>query len=924
MTAPAIDHHHPGRLPPAARAAEGKHAAPAPHTAPSAKPGQPVQESPIDGTISGYMRVKRNAASVFQAVAWLWSIGGSSAHREIAAWTAKLPLLAPDGDGTPHGLAQVTVSKILTRWNSQGLAESQLGPTGRPGATWIVNPKGAPLGATFRSAVETALSPDSPLPAAARRQLKTAIRTVLRLQSKAEGERLLVPCQDVAADALYGLPDRVYQAALGATMTKATAENLRGAVRRALRLAVARGAVPVIFPRCWERDAWDELKWAYFPDDASEISRSTVSVYRSNWNDYAREAKAFFCDPDRPGSRETIAPNEITPQMLDELQEHLVRKKGKRYLKRQIRTILAYIARHHGAGPLVGMLPDDSLVVYCGRVNAGYLYDADRKAHTGSWDGFLKILTDNGFPERTIEFFQWYGEYSTLPIEALEAREFEFPERPAVRELNPRTLQKRIIALRAILYQARQVLDPADAQDLSAVFGIRWRKVQSALCGWWKARAQRGEVSDETSSGLTDMVKTAAMVARALYDRSRFLRGVEVMAEDGEVMRTLHVEGMAKTPVEEAYWSAYVTAIRRLQQLEEKRAKSPGGHVNTTIKDIKRMVEQTPHTYWLAVQRECLKRIEEAKKGGEPNGLRYHRLVMITYFLGVLMSTGCRISEATHIRMGTAIVGQTAGGRALYEGQYDAVKLMTLRRMMWRPVDRKNEVAHSAYLRESLCPAWLEKEYLDRSRPWFMARDATNKQRHDFLLVDAWGAPYGCIEESPDGSGRETSSHDVRKADLREAFQDMLMPIAASIGLAIPTAQGEFAPHAIRNVFGYAIFQEFGLTAAANYLGDHVVSVENTYAAVDGTLVDASGLTDFAALTPEAGNAPATANGGERSVRRKAKRTPPSVQSTDRWREREDEALDELLAGRISKTEYADKLHLLREAREISERVSES
>lgn len=784
--------------------------------------------APARKPLSGYARTKRNQEMVRAAIIELWAGGGSNTQRAIAERTKVLG----------HRVSQSAISAYMARWAKAGLVVPQVGSNGSAGAAWSLNWDGAPETATLRDVVAFALTRPE-LPAAVQRQIKTAVRTVFGLPWRTDGERLLAPCTRVGAEQLYDFPRRVYEAALAGNTSKDTAENLRGAVRRALRLAAQRGCVPIIFPRAWDDDAWERAMWTYFPDDAPGIARSTVGVYRSNWRDFAREAKEFFAGA--PYELAHVGPDMIDGDMLEALAKHIVGRKGKRYLARQIRTVLSYVARHHGAGPLVGQLRTDREEVYRGRFNAGYLLDAQGKAHTGSPEGFLKILRDRGFSPEVLEFFEWYFAYSTLPDEALEGREDEFPERPANRALKARTVQKRIIGLRAWLHQALVVLD-IEAKDvtLAVAFGTQYRRIQTAVLRWWKERAEAGEVSDATSSGVVDILKAAGMVARALYDRSRFRRGLTVVGTDGEALAFLEEEAASKSPAEDAWWRAYRSAMDRIDSLEERRATSADGHLKTTIKSIKRMVEHTPYTYWEALQGECLRRIRAANEAGEDNTLRYHRLVMIAFVLGILMSTGFRVAEATHLRYGTARVDH-------YRGQYDVRHLRPQRRVMLRPIDRKNEKRHSAYLRERYCPLWLEQEYEQRSRPWLMRRGGTS---HDWLLVDAQGRPYGCPEEDEHGGGRDDLAHADRVADLRDAWQDALMPIAAALGLPIPTAWGEFAPHAVRGVFGYAIFQALGTVAAANYLGDSTSSVEDTYAAVDGSHINVADVlkTEFERL----------------------------------------------------------------------------
>lgn len=771
---------------------------------------------PATVRLSGPALTRKNLEIVRAAIIDLWSCSGRNGQRVIADRTRALG----------HSVAQTTVSQYVTRWTADGVAVPQPGTNGRPGALWQLNWDGAPPDATLRDVVVAALA-DGALPEAAQRHLKTALRLVFRLEVKAEGERLLAPCSTVSAEELYDFPQRVYDAAVESHAGKGTAENLRGAARRALRVAAASGVVPVIFPRAWSDDPWEAATWHYFPDDAPGISRATIRVYRSNWRDYAREAQEFFAE--EPYNMAEVTPDAIDTEMLAALKAHLVGRKGKRYLARQIGTVLSYVARHHQVGPMAGKWSNGREEVYRGRFNAGHLLDSDGRAHTGSVPGFLKILVDRGFSSEIVEFFQWYFDFSTLPDEALELQDERFPERAEKRRLKARTVQKRIIGLRAWLFQALAVLEVSPSElTLEAAFGTHYRRIQSATVRWWKSRAEAGEVSDATSAGLVDILKGAGMVARALYDRSRFRRGLLTVGTDGAAHPVMDEEEATKTPREDAWWRGYRTAMDKVDSLEAQRATSSGGHVNTTIKSIKRMVEATPYWYWESIQAECLRRIEKARIAGQDDGLRYHRLVLMAFLLGVLMSTGCRVSEVTHLRYGTARVDH-------YRGQYDRRHLKEARRIVLRAIDRKNERRHSAYLRERYCPLWLEQEYETRSRAWFLAR---GKQDHDWVIVDAHGRPYGCPEEDEHGNGRDDLAHTARIADLREAWQDALMPIAAALKLRIPTNWGEFAPHAIRGVFGYAIFQALGTVAAANFLGDSTASVEDTYAAVDGSHID--------------------------------------------------------------------------------------
>lgn len=757
-----------------------------------------------------------NAERVKQAIIEIWSEAGRCTQQEVARAT---------GAGGRKPLSQTTVRNIWTRWEEQGVLVTQVGRNGRPGAAYAFR-WGAPPDATLRDVVANALQ-ESALPAGARSNLRTAMRNLIRARYQAPDELILEACAAIPANQLYDVPDRVYRATLARGASQATATNLRSVVRRAMRLAAEQGVVPVIFPRVWDDDAWEVAKWTYFSNDAEALKKSTIRTYRAIWEDYSREVRELF--------GEEIRPQDVTLEMVEQLKRHLITHRGKRYLARQIGTVLSYIGRVHGVGPYAEKWSRADVVRgYNGRANAGYLVDArGRAASDGNWEVFIGILRDHGLPDEWEEFFRWYYEYSTLPDTEIEEDD-RFPIRPDRRELRARTLVKRIVAVRAWGYQAIRLLSETEGLrphdiTLAMAFGEHGDRVARRLRSWWAERAERGEVTDRTSAGLVDILKGGMMIARALYDRSRHERGISAVGEDGEVRRAIEEEGLPKTAEEEAYWRTYTTCAAMIDSLERRRARSSNGHIATTAKDIRRIIRQTPPTYWEAIQDELMRRVREAKDTGRDQSFRYHRLVMLTYLLGMMISCGFRISETTHIRIGCDRKGR--------DRQYGP-RNRKERRIELRACDRKNAKRHAAFLRERYCPVWLEEEYLERSRPFFLERGGADP--HDWLLVDAQGRPYGCPEEDDQGNGRDDIAHARRVADLREYWIDQLMGVAADLGLEIPYEQGEFAPHVIRNVFGYLLYHTISPTAAASYLGDLVDSVHETYASCDGVHVDVS------------------------------------------------------------------------------------
>jgi hypothetical protein len=758
-----------------------------------------------------------NEARVRTAIIQVWSETGECTQRSVALAT---------GANREKPLTQPTIGNVWTRWEAAESVVTQSGSNGRPGAGYVFT-WGAPLEATLQDVVAAGLQQGA-LPEDAQRSLRSAMRYLFGLKRQASDDLILGECATTPADQLYDVPGRVYEAILSSGASAATAGNLRSVVRRAMRLAAEQGLVPVIFPRIWEENPWEAGKWAYFPNDAPGLKVGTLRTYRANWSSYGREARELFS--------EELHPDDVSPEMVEQLRRHLITRKGNRYLARQFTTILSYIGKVYQVGPLAPKWHGSGAITrgYNGRVNAGYLVDAEgRGASNCDWDVFLGIFRDNGLPDDWQEFLIWYGDYCTLSEDEIE-RDPRFPIRPDKRELKQRTMVKRVVGIRAWAFQAIRVLEDLDglgpqAVTLDHAFGTHGDLVARRLRSWWTDRAERGEVSDKTSAGLVDILKAGMMVARALYDRSRYERGISAVGDDGQARRAFDEEAMAKTPQEDAYWRTYTSCRAMIDSIEKRRRKSSNGHTATTAKDIRRIIQETPPAYWVAIQQELLRRVREAKDTGMGDEIRYHRWVMIAYLLGMMISCGFRIGEVTHIR-----IGQDGQGR---DRQYGP-KNRAARRIQLRACDRKNARRHAAFLRERYCPVWIEEEYLARSRPFFLARAGV--EEHDWLFLDAQGRPYGCTEESDDGEGRDDIKHSERVADLRNFWCDQLMAVAASLGLEIPYEQGEFAPHVLRNVFGYLLYQTMSRKDAANYLGDQVASVEETYASCDGVHVDVS------------------------------------------------------------------------------------
>jgi integrase len=313
------------------------------------------------------------------------------------------------------------------------------------------------------------------------------------------------------------------------------------------------------------------------------------------------------------------------------------------------------------------------------------------------------------------------------------------------------------------------------------------------------------------------------MVAEALYRQIRHTSS-QVVTDLGDVragaragmVRAEAVKGLTQTEL--ALLKTYEASGAHSASIEEEIRHAPGSQANTTLRDLEAIVRDTPATYWMNILTNLLEEIQDHRASGEDEGARYHTLVLDTFLHAFLLSTGCRISEPTHVRMDVH-----------FEERHELGHLIRL-----RPVDRKNNRAHEVVLRADFLPDWLYREYIDRTRPFFLKGSADTP----FLFVNAHGEPFGCPEENVDGTGRAFIEWEARKGRLATRWKNRMVRTATAMGLNVPSRHGHFSPHCVRKSMGHAICHSHGLEAAASYLGDKVATVESTYASLTGLHVD--------------------------------------------------------------------------------------
>jgi len=754
------------------------------------------------------------------AVIDVWVSGeGDPSFGDVARATSK--------DGAPP-LSESTVLKYVGEWKKAGLAKTQ-STFFNSGSTLWAYLGGASEEATLRDVVAHGLEI---LPPAAAAQLRTAVRFLFGLEYQAEESVILASAESIPATELHTVPGRVYQECLNGGSTKATARNLRSVTRRAMRLAAEEELVPVYLPRIREDDEWEAALHKYLGPDAPGIVSKTRTVYGTYWRRLAKVAREVHGEDASPGT--------LTRSQAEDIRHHLKRQ-GLPRVARTVIQVLRYVGRKYGEGPYSELLQADPNVKGNGATpKEGYLVAKDGTAARCCWDDLTHTLRDHGFPEEWMEFVEWYARYLTVPDEEIHEHSDIPVDRPASRVVGSGAVTYRIISARAWAYHAIEAfrdeydLGPGEI-PLHRAFGTDADLIAQRVQAWWAARAKRGEVAAPHSTGLRLILIGASMFARAMYDRSLHGRWLTLVDEHGELRSNTDEEGRGKTPKEEAWWRAYRTLAARVQRLELARRRSDDGHVSTDVKDIQKVIVQTPPAYWSALQDELLRQLKEAKHRGETDTPEYHRTVRLAFVTGALISTGFRIGELCHVRLGQYRHGPQEEVRDRQYGPGNrAQRLIRL-----RPVDRKNTRSHTAYLRERYCPAWLESMWLDETRPHYLANSSED---HDWLLVHPNGKPYGCPEEADDGSGRDDESLAQRKGGFTTWWKEWLMPVAVDLGLKVPTGPYEFTPHIIRNVFGYLLYQTHpqGEQAAASYLGDMPDTIQGAYAAIQGIHVDVS------------------------------------------------------------------------------------
>ena len=800
----------------------------------------------------------------------------------IAAWSGELPFsqralaeaVAPELGQDAFSAAQM-LPQQLAALADRGIYTSQRARFGSKtqGAGHLGSPQCfnwssiAPEKATLRQVVEPFLA-DADIAMPRKHALRSALRFGLELPVKCPDEVLLRACDAVPAADLYSLPGRVHDAALlpPEPLSKQTAQNHRSVIRSAMRYAAERRLVPIIFPQLWSDDAWERDKDRWLPLEQTGPTSSRVTSWRYGWTAFGQTFAAMYKD----------LPNElstVTREMAEAVIKRMQVNDGRYAVGYQARSALRYIAERHGVGPYAELAPVDAFYVKtpAGLRPALYLRGANGEAGDGDWEMFFGLLAQHGLPAELTDFLRWYREYVTLTSMDIITRKGEFPPRRERSRLDESTLNERPMALRAFLGAALYELKPgADAPPLGlsldpatltpeVLFGSRFTNILGAMVAWWNARAAlmpKDAIGKSGSGALRQMVINLGMLALACYERLRHQRKLHVATDTTpsgiERVDWRLEEETQKTAAERAAWDAYRDASRMADALAghtKGRSGSRRSKRSNDFKDLRRIVENTPPSYWIGLLRTMLNRMREAQRSGKHHGFAYHENVLNAFLLGLLISTGCRIEELCHVRL-----------------DIQASELRSKRLIRLRAIDRKNSKDHDVLVQSEFVPDDLLSEYLERSRPWFIAgkpadegesgprrvsrrKFAPSKRAaakpHEWLLVSTSGREFGCPEEKPDGSGRRKKEFKHRCAQAGLRFKVQMSKAARVAETALPGHKYEFGPHAVRGACGYGVYLMHGnqgLQKAAHYLGDEEETVRNAYSSINGIHVDSSCL----------------------------------------------------------------------------------
>lgn len=702
-------------------------------------------------------------------------------------------------------------------------------------------------------------------------RLRTAMRLLLDLPTLCPDTTILAAAAGVSMDHVIDLPERLVTKASKAQDPQ-SAKNLRTALRAAMRYAATRRRCPIVFPPVLvPTDSWVAAMARWFPLNQHGATHGRVLEARQGLTTLALLARERHGD--------TCTFEELDRARADQLVDDLRRKHGKCLRARTVTHTLNCLAEL-GVGPYAEATSVDEFLVRTpgGLRPAIYLRDGSGRAHARDWDGMVGIARAAGLPRATVDLLTWYGQWVTLPPEALLVPQCPWPPLLTKHRLSSGSLGKRSVDLRAWMGCALHLcgLRP-DELTPEVLFGSAVDQIARTLIKWWLARKQALEAMGRkygtaTKGGLHHIVVSAGLLAYAGYAQEQHRRRQSVSStrqpERPETQRTsteaidlLTALRTCNDGSERQLLEGYQTSVSLANSVKALAgavgAKGKQG-VGTKravlapeIRDIRAIMKHTPPQWWIQLLEGLHERIRFQVSKGMDDGFEFYRLVQDAWEIGLFVSTGLRGDEACTLELGVHV--HASGGR----------------KVSLAAAERKNVKPQTAIIQERFVPHDIHTLYIERTRWWFLreqheelaarreaaaaaARTSTQRakllqqataargrvQTHAFLIVNTEGTPPG----GRTGEGRITlvGAHGTR-------WRNAVVRRAVEVGLTLPpTLDYMLGRHAVRGAFAYALFQAVGPVAAANYLGDCVATVELAYAAVEGAFADPSAVANFA------------------------------------------------------------------------------
>lgn len=764
-----------------------------------------------------------------------------------------------------------------------GSLEMQATGNGNGKSPWVFNwSRLSRDEATLRDALTSYLE-DGEVEHSEKQHVRSALRVLFSLRKRCSDRIVLVAAEKIGAEHVISVPEKMRAAAEAKGFSGQSVRNAVADVRKLLRHAAVNGTVPLVFPRFWADDPWTVKMLEYFPREEDEEGAATLSSVHRGTLRYAYRCYREAVEALRPETGVEFAdagntPRDLLQQVLDYLKAD-----GEVGKRQAVSSLFSILGDRFGVGPRA----DRSF-------NHSSLYILPAPGHqVGGLEGFQSAIRHNGLPAEFCEFAEWLKAYETKP--ALELLTTKAVRRKRAEPLGDAAMDKRFASMRVLLGVALNRLN-MKPEDLSVfrVFGSDYAELVQELI-----RAWRDAGVHEISGGLKDLIVHSGMVAYAAFRKAAYEAGCElsVLAEGASRRERRQFEdaelSRPKAGVEQVFLAAYEASNAASSDLTRQlKRRSPTGQTTNTEKDIRAIVRDTPPSYWLKLLDHLFAEIQPEKKKSSPRSDEFHELVLTAVITGIVVSTAVRQHELSllHVHDEKWMNASRPGDHVIRMASYN----------------RKNKTDLMIVLRERFLPGWLQRIYQQETIPHFKARGLLGDARgprlaerspadsasgganerglpysdHSFLVMDNFGVPFGCVAEGAYGTNRNAKRHHMRVSAMGKFWVRTAASAAKRAGLKVPTGRAHFTLHCIRNSVGAWIRKEYGLGAAASYLGDTERTVQKYYSALDGQDVDLSFIDP--GFNPNAGALDADTGNGDSPPAESRGNTAPDYEEFER------------------------------------------